>query len=216
VLHLSMLLQGWSELGGCMKSKPANPGRACARAGFGAKSTRLWGRPSAPRMAALEAIRWRRGPPASLQLLDQRLLPLQTVFADIDGPEAAWKAIKARCCTGCPSSLLSACCKNGAMPRAQIIVGKHEFCSPYFNARGLTVVCRQDMAVRGAPAIAIAAALALAADLVNAGGGKQFASAADVAHHVKEQMAYLVTRCAACRVLQARASLPVRFLTLQD
>ena len=45
-------------------------------------------------MSALEAIRWRQGPPAVLQLLDQRLLPLQTVYIDIDGPESAWHAIK--------------------------------------------------------------------------------------------------------------------------
>ena len=45
-------------------------------------------------MSALEAIRWCQGPPAALQLLDQRLLPLQTVYIDIDGPESAWHAIK--------------------------------------------------------------------------------------------------------------------------
>jgi methylthioribose-1-phosphate isomerase len=158
-------------------------------------------------MAALEAIRWRRGPPASLQLLDQRLLPLQTVYADVDGPEAAWKAIKARCCSGCPLklALLHWC-------HLHIYSWEKRVLLAILQCKGLTVVCRQDMAVRGAPAIAIAAALALAADLVNAGGRKQFASAADVARHVKEQMAYLVTRCAACRVLHARASLPVRFL----
>ena len=47
-----------------------------------------------PAMSALEAIRWRQGPPAALQLLDQRLLPLQTVYIDISGPKAAWHAIK--------------------------------------------------------------------------------------------------------------------------
>ena len=45
-------------------------------------------------MSALEAIRWRQGPPAVLQLLDQRLLPLQTVYIDMNGPESAWHAIK--------------------------------------------------------------------------------------------------------------------------
>jgi methylthioribose-1-phosphate isomerase len=47
-------------------------------------------------MSALEAIRWQLGPPASLQLLDQRLLPLESVYIDIDGPEAAFAAIKVR------------------------------------------------------------------------------------------------------------------------
>eukprot|EP00884_Botryococcus_braunii_P014980 jgi/Botrbrau1/23483/Bobra.106_1s0035.1 len=51
----------------------------------------------------------------------------------------------------------------------------------------------KDMVVRGAPAIAIAAALALAVDLVNKGGGSQFESAAEAAAYVKEQLDYLVT-----------------------
>ena len=42
----------------------------------------------------LEAIRWQMGPPASLKLLDQRLLPTQSVYIEIDGPEAAFTAIK--------------------------------------------------------------------------------------------------------------------------
>jgi methylthioribose-1-phosphate isomerase len=45
-------------------------------------------------MGALESIRWNFGPPARLQLLDQRLLPLQSVYIDIDGPKAAFSAIK--------------------------------------------------------------------------------------------------------------------------
>lgn len=52
----------------------------------------------------------------------------------------------------------------------------------------------KDMAVRGAPAIAIAAALALAADLTAAGAGRQFASADAAAQHIKKQLDYLVTR----------------------
>ena len=47
-------------------------------------------------MSALEAIRWQLGPPATLQLLDQRLLPLESVYIDIDGPMAAFAAIKVR------------------------------------------------------------------------------------------------------------------------
>ena len=53
----------------------------------------------------------------------------------------------------------------------------------------------QDMAVRGAPAIAIAAALALAVELVNGGGGAQFSSAQAAYIHITEQLDYLVTRC---------------------
>lgn len=45
-------------------------------------------------MGALEAICWQLGPPASLKLLDQRLLPLESVYLDIDGPKAAFTAIK--------------------------------------------------------------------------------------------------------------------------
>lgn len=48
-------------------------------------------------MSALEAIRWQQGPPASLKVLDQRLLPLQSVYIDIDGPQAAFTAIKVPC-----------------------------------------------------------------------------------------------------------------------
>lgn len=43
---------------------------------------------------SLEAIRWQLGPPASLKLLDQRLLPTQSVYIDIDGPRGAFTAIK--------------------------------------------------------------------------------------------------------------------------
>ncbi|BDA46322.1 probable methylthioribose-1-phosphate isomerase at N-terminal half [Coccomyxa sp. Obi] len=95
-------------------------------------------------MGALEAIRWQLGPPASLKLLDQRILPLQSVYMDINGPKGAFTAIK-------------------------------------------------DMAVRGAPAIAIAAALALAVDLVNQGGGAQFSSAQAAYNYITEQLDYLVT-----------------------
>ena len=52
----------------------------------------------------------------------------------------------------------------------------------------------KDMVVRGAPAIAIAAALALAAELVASGSGRQFSSADAAAQHIKKQLDYLVTR----------------------
>lgn len=64
---------------------------------------------------ALEAIKYKRG---SLSLLDQRLLPLQSVFVNTPDCDAAFVAIR-------------------------------------------------EMLVRGAPAIAIAAGLALAAELAN-------------------------------------------------
>ncbi|EFN58562.1 hypothetical protein CHLNCDRAFT_140697 [Chlorella variabilis] len=96
---------------------------------------------------ALEAIRFSRGgglAPASLQLLEQRKLPLETEWLDIDGPQSAWTAIR-------------------------------------------------DMTVRGAPAIAIAAALSLAVDLINSGGGSQFQGPAAAAAYVAQQMDFLVT-----------------------
>ncbi|KAL3137231.1 hypothetical protein ABBQ32_006781 [Trebouxia sp. C0010 RCD-2024] len=51
----------------------------------------------------------------------------------------------------------------------------------------------KDMVVRGAPAIAIAAALALAAQLVASEAGLQFSSAKEAAQHVEEELEYLVT-----------------------
>lgn len=50
------------------------------------------------------------------------------------------------------------------------------------------------MAVRGAPAIAIAGALGLAVDLHNAGAGKQFSTAQQASDHVQDKLTYLVTR----------------------
>lgn len=95
-------------------------------------------------MGALEAIKYERG---SLQLLEQRRLPLESVFVDISGPKDCWTAIR-------------------------------------------------DMTVRGAPAIAISAALSVAVELVNAGSGRQFGSAAQAVEHVVSQLDYLVTRWA--------------------
>lgn len=42
-------------------------------------------------MGALEAIKYSDG---KLQLLDQRLLPLETVYLDVPDPQAAWQQIK--------------------------------------------------------------------------------------------------------------------------
>ena len=52
------------------------------------------------------------------------------------------------------------------------------------------------MAVRGAPAIAIAGALSVAAQLTSEGQGKQFATAKAAQEAVLEQLDYLVTRFA--------------------
>lgn len=52
----------------------------------------------------------------------------------------------------------------------------------------------RDMVVRGAPAIAIAAALSLAAKLVTDGNGSQFATVDETVSFITDQLAYLVTR----------------------
>ncbi len=93
---------------------------------------------------SLEAISYERG---RLQLLEQRKLPLESVFMDIAGPKECWTAIR-------------------------------------------------DMTVRGAPAIAISAALSVAVDLVNGGRGAQFAGTAEAVEYITSQLDYLVTRWA--------------------
>jgi len=90
----------------------------------------------------LEAIRYTRG---SLQLLEQRRLPLETEWVDILNTEDGWTAIR-------------------------------------------------EMTVRGAPAIAIAAALSLAVELVRDGGGAQFAGAPAAVDHINKKLDYLATR----------------------
>lgn len=89
----------------------------------------------------LEAIRYSRG---SLQLLEQRLLPLQTQWVEIKSVEDGWNAIR-------------------------------------------------DMTVRGAPAIADAAALSLAVELVQGGNGSQFALASDAVKQINSKLDYLAT-----------------------
>ena len=92
----------------------------------------------------LEAIRYSRG---KLELLEQRRLPLETEWVEINNVEDGWKAIK-------------------------------------------------DMTVRGAPAIADAAALSLAVELVQGGSGAQFASADDAVEQINKKLDYLATRYA--------------------
>ena len=53
----------------------------------------------------------------------------------------------------------------------------------------------KEMAVRGAPAIAIAGFLALAVELHNAGAGAQFTDAAHASRAIQQKSEYLVTRC---------------------
>jgi methylthioribose-1-phosphate isomerase len=55
---------------------------------------------------ALEAIRYERG---SLELLDQRLLPLQTVYTRIASVEAGHAAIKDMVVRGAPAVALAGC-----------------------------------------------------------------------------------------------------------
>ncbi|KAK8610347.1 hypothetical protein V6N13_081507 [Hibiscus sabdariffa] len=88
---------------------------------------------------SLQAICYKRG---SLQLLDQRKLPLETVFFDIQDATDGWNAIR-------------------------------------------------DMAVRGAPAIAIAAALSLAVEVANL---KDFdGTSEDAASFIELKLEYLVS-----------------------
>lgn len=93
-------------------------------------------------MATLQAIKYQRG---SLSLLDQRLLPFESVYLPVPDPQAAWQHIK-------------------------------------------------DMVVRGAPAIGVTGALALAVDLVSKGAGSQFADAAAAVQGISDTLDYLVTR----------------------
>jgi methylthioribose-1-phosphate isomerase len=62
----------------------------------------------------------------------------------------------------------------------------------------------REMAVRGAPAIAISGVLGLAVELCNNGSGEQFASAKNAADKIKEQLDYLVTRYAAFMLLEGQ------------
>ena len=76
------------------------------------------------------------------------------------------------------------------------------------------------MAVRGAPAIAIAAALGLTVGLINGGSGMQFDSAQAACDDICSKAAYLVTRSAcdsrtvfsACMLAGTHAGCPARGL----
>ncbi|GAX82127.1 hypothetical protein CEUSTIGMA_g9555.t1 [Chlamydomonas eustigma] len=91
---------------------------------------------------ALQAIKYETG---SLQLLDQRLLPFDSIYLDVPTPQIAWIHIK-------------------------------------------------DMVVRGAPAIGVTGALALAVDLTNnKSRGSSFSSVQEAVSYIFETLDYLVT-----------------------
>lgn len=94
-------------------------------------------------MPVLQPIKYRTG---ELQLLDQRLLPLEVEYLQVKTCEDAHQRIR-------------------------------------------------EMAVRGAPAIAIAGVLALAVELHSSGESTGFASAAAAADGISARLDYLVTRC---------------------
>ena len=56
----------------------------------------------------------------------------------------------------------------------------------------------QDMVVRGAPAIGVTGALALAVHLISGGRGQQYSSVQACLDDIRETMDYLVTRWGAC------------------
>ncbi|MCJ1461812.1 Isopentenyl-diphosphate delta-isomerase 2 [Pseudocyphellaria aurata] len=115
-------------------------------------------------MGALEAIIYTAGPPARLQILDQRLLPLRTEYIDVSGPDAAWHAIKNRCLH---------------------LIG-------FFTPAALALP--QDMQVRGAPAIAITAALSLAVELTNSQATSQLQHAQQALQAILGHLDHLITR----------------------
>jgi methylthioribose-1-phosphate isomerase len=94
-------------------------------------------------MPTLMSIKYSRG---KLELLDQRLLPNEEVYLNVESCQDAHRLIK-------------------------------------------------DMAVRGAPAIAVAGMLGLAVELHSGGSGEQFTSTEQAASKIKELVDYLVTRC---------------------
>lgn len=107
-------------------------------------------------MAVLQPIKYSRG---DLQLLDQRLLPLQQEYLQVKTCEDAHQRIR-------------------------------------------------EMAVRGAPAIAIAGVLALAVELHSAAPSAAFESAAAAAEGISSKLDYLVTR----RAPLSHAALPALLL----
>ena len=92
--------------------------------------------------ASLQPIKYSRG---SLELLDQRLLPMQTVYLPVSCAAEVHALIKG-------------------------------------------------MAVRGAPAIAVAGMLGLAVELHTAGSSLDFDNAVDAAQYIDKLAQYLVTR----------------------
>lgn len=59
-------------------------------------------------MPLVNAILWERGPPASLKLLDQRLLPSTTSYVDVADADAGWRAIRDMVVRGAPALAVAA------------------------------------------------------------------------------------------------------------
>lgn len=174
-------------------------------------------------MGSLEAIKYADG---KLQLLDQRLLPLETVYLDVDTPQAAWQQIKvtAHGAAVLPAkgSVASVMCHTCMLVTADAVCwGRNCCCSPrripaiqilVELAAGAPLM--QDMVVRGAPAIGVTGALALAVHLIAGGRGRQYSSVQACLDDVTHTMDYLVTRCAggvpACTSAQPPSKPPHR------
>lgn len=59
-------------------------------------------------MPLVQAILWERGPPASLKLLDQRLLPQTTSYVDVNDADGGWRAIREMVVRGAPALAVAA------------------------------------------------------------------------------------------------------------
>lgn len=171
-------------------------------------------------MASLEAIAYERG---RLRLLEQRRLPLESVFVDIDTVPQCWTAIRDMTVRGEASARmqggrgLQLALAQAGPPGAGSKVASRassahrgQQCnrSPTAGASNPPPATRRPTArvtpPAGAPAIAISAALALAVDLVRGGSGAQFANPAAAVEHIRQQLDYLVTRWAGGLVGDAR------------
>lgn len=125
-------------------------------------------------MPLCTAIQWQRAPPR-LRLLDQRLLPGVVSYVDVPDADAGWHAIKVRAGRAGGGAMGG---RLAAPPPRGVIPSLLDPSPPL-----------QDMVVRGAPALAVAAALALAVEAA-AGDWPDAAAAAD---HLRARAAFLAT-----------------------
>lgn len=152
-------------------------------------------------MGTLEAIRFsREGGRASLALLEQRALPQATEWVQIDGPEAAFTAIRDMTVRGAPAIgapppplPAGSRWRSRRLPCSRASL-QHPHSRPMHASTPHSICASQPLACHAA----IAAALSLAVDLANGGGGAQFGGPAEAAAHVARQMDYLVERCGCC------------------